>query len=212
MWTRDIQNVFKEDEIYSKNLKVTLGIYLDSDHILKCMGRLNNSNLPKYTRNPVLLPKDGHFTNLIINQAHQIVEHGGVKDTLTDIRSRFWIIQGRNAVIKAIRRCTSPCNRLESRPFKAPPPPPPFPDLPESRVRGNCAFEKVGVDYLGPLLVKQFFPESEDENLYKSHVVLFTCAIDLFTDSDAIFEMSIWQCIMVYSGYMKSKQTRYRTT
>ena len=37
-------------------------------------------------------------------------------------------------------------------------------------------------------------------------------AIDLFTDSDAIFEMSIWQCIMVYSGYMKSKQTRYRTT
>ena len=35
--------------------------------------------------------------------------------------------------------------------------------------------------------------------------------IDLFTDSDAIFEMSIWQCIMVYSGYMKSKQTRYRT-
>ena len=36
--------------------------------------------------------------------------------------------------------------------------------------------------------------------------------IDLFTDSDAIFEMSIWQCIMVYSGYMKSKQTRYRTT
>ena len=37
-------------------------------------------------------------------------------------------------------------------------------------------------------------------------------SIDLFTDSDAIFEMSIWQCIMVYSGYMKSKQTRYRTT
>ena len=36
--------------------------------------------------------------------------------------------------------------------------------------------------------------------------------IDLFTDSDAIIEMSIWQCIMVYSGYMKSKQTRYRTT
>ena len=127
MWTRDIQNVFKENEKYSKNLKVTLGIYLDSDHILKCRGRLNNSDLPKYTRNPVLLPKDGHFTNLIINQAHQKVKHGGVKGTLTEIRSRFWIIQGRNAVIKAIRRCTSPCNRLESRPFKATPPPPPPP-------------------------------------------------------------------------------------
>ena len=101
IWTRGIQNVFKEDEKYSKNLTVTLCIYLDSDHILKCRGRLNNSDLPKYTRNPILLPKDGHFTNLIINQAHQKVKHCGVKYTLTEIRSRFWIIQG-NKVYLAV--------------------------------------------------------------------------------------------------------------
>ena len=46
----------------------------------------------------------------------------------------------------------------------------------------------------------------------KSCLKIFVCrqwrrAIDLFTDSDAIFEMSIRQCIMGYSWYMKSKQT-----
>ena len=52
------------------------------------------------------------------------------------------------------------------------------------------------------------------KDLFQNHIVPMTKEklIDLFTDSDAIFEMSIWQCIMVYSGYMKSKQTRYRTT
>ena len=51
----------------------------------------------------------------------------------------------------------------------------------------------------------------KNSEVYRCHRKIFG-RIDLFTDSDAIFEMSIWRCIMVYSGYMKSKQTRYRTT
>ena len=35
----------------------------------------------------------------------------------------------------------------------------------------------MGVDYLGPLLVKHVFAESEDENLYKVQISLFTCAV-----------------------------------
>ena len=49
-------------------------------------------------------------------------------------------------------------------------------------------------------------------HIYKGCAIRHHPIIDLFTDSEAIIEMSIWQCIMVYSGYMKSKQTsRYRT-
>ena len=49
----------------------------------------------------------------------------------------------------------------------------------------------MGVDYLGPLLLKQVFPESLDENLYKCHIVLYTCAViraihlDLVSDTSA---------------------------
>ena len=49
-------------------------------------------------------------------------------------------------------------------------------------------------------------------DVWSSCSFVISFVIDFFTDSDAIFEMSIWQCIMVYSGYMKSKQTsQYRT-
>ena len=39
----------------------------------------------------------------------------------------------------------------------------------------------------------------------RARVLLFA-AIDLFTDSDAIFEKSIPQCIMGYPGYMCIRQ------
>ena len=51
-----------------------------------------------------------------------------------------------------------------------------IPDLHVSRVCSNFAFESTGVDYLGPLLVKQVFPEFDDENLCKLDVVLYSCA------------------------------------
>ena len=128
----------------------------------------------------------GHFTKLIIRSAHERVKHGGAKDTLTEARSRFWILQGRSAVAKVITRCAAPCNRLESRPFKSPI----APDLPESRVHCSYPFEQVGVDYLGPLFVMQVFDESNDDNLYKVHVVLFTCAVTRAVHLDLVSNLS----------------------
>ena len=128
-WIINAQKVFVENNKYSKELKATLGIYFE-DQVLRCGGRLNKSKLLDNARNPILLPKDGHVTTLIIKNAHEKVKHGGIKDTLTEVRSRFWVLQGRSAVSKVIKNCTSPCNRLESKPFKSPI----APDLPEGRV------------------------------------------------------------------------------
>ena len=52
----------------SNNLKVTLGIYSDLNDILRCKGRINNSELPMDTCRPILLPKRGHFVDLIIER------------------------------------------------------------------------------------------------------------------------------------------------
>ena len=50
--------------------------------------------------------------------------HGGVKSTLTELRSRFWIVQGRQFVRKLLYECVV-SRRLEGRPHVAPPPPSP---------------------------------------------------------------------------------------
>ena len=116
-WIRNAQSVFVKNDKYSKELRVTLGIYFDADRVLKCQGRLNKSQLQDTARNPILLPKEGHLTMLLIKKAHERVKHGGIKDTLTEVRSRFWVLQGRSAVAKIIKNCIYPCNRLESKPF-----------------------------------------------------------------------------------------------
>ena len=46
--------------------------------------------------------------------------------------------------------------------------------LPDYRVSTSVAFSSTGVDYLGPLLVKNIF--GTDSTMYKVHVVLYTCA------------------------------------
>lgn len=114
------------------------------------MGRLDNADLPYTTRHPALLYKQHHLTFLITQDAHDRVKHNGVKETLIEIRSKYWIVKGRQFVRKVIHKCTV-CHKFEGLPQPAPPPPP----LPEFRVK-EPAFMYTGVDFAGPRLMGWF--------------------------------------------------------
>ena len=62
-----------------------------------------------------------HIRALIVKSCHEKVLHGGMKDTLTKLRSRFWIVQGSKVVKKLLFHCVI-CRRFDSRPFQPPPP------------------------------------------------------------------------------------------
>lgn len=72
--------------------------------------------------------------------------HDGVKETLADIRSQYWIVGGRQLVRILIGKC-SICRRFERKPYHAPPTPP----LTDFRLREAQTFKGTGIDYLGPL-------------------------------------------------------------
>ena len=61
--------------------------------------------------------------------------HSGVKDTLVEVRSSYWIPQGRAFVRQYIYRCVT-CRRYAASSYKPPPPPP----LPEFRVQQSMPF------------------------------------------------------------------------
>ena len=48
------------------------------------------------------------------------------------------------------------------------------PSLPQSRVSNDLAFSQVGVDFAGPLYVRNIY--SSDTEMHKCHIALFTCA------------------------------------
>ena len=72
-------------------------------------------------------------------------------NTLTEIRSKYWIPQGRAFVRRFIGHCVL-CRRYSASSYSVPSPPP----LPEFRVRKCSPFTTVGVDYAGPLVIKHY--------------------------------------------------------
>ena len=107
-------------------------------------GRLENSALPYQAKYPALLPSKHHLTSLIVQECHDNVKHRGVKDTLTELRLRYWIPKGRQVVKTLLWKCTV-CSKIQGRPYSAPA----APGLPGFRVDNSYPFVNTGVDFAG---------------------------------------------------------------
>lgn len=155
------------------NLQAQLNLHLDKNGLIRCHGRLANAELTQGAKSPKILPKKEYFTKLTVLHYHQKVLHSGVSQTLAQIRQEYWVPHGR-ALTKLILKSCLTCKRAEGRPFVMPEMPP----LPRERVARSVPFEFTGVDYFGPLYVKQFVQMSEQDIEVVSKkvwVCLFTC-------------------------------------
>lgn len=99
---------------------------------------MSYSDLPSSAQNSIL----HHLTKLIVMDAHRRVLHDGVKETLTEIRSAYWLIRGRQFVRKLIYRCVI-CRKIEGKPYQNVAPPP----LPEYRVKRFVIPESILLDH-----------------------------------------------------------------
>ena len=144
----------------------TLSLCLQDDIII-CLGRLGKAQMESFTKYPMLLPKKHALTNLIIDTCHLRSLHGGVQETLTDVRNEFWIPQGRQQVKSRLKTCKI-CKTLEGRNYQLPPSPP----LPMERVTHTRPFTVVGIDYTGSITISKTSTVPT-----KVYVCLFTCAV-----------------------------------
>ena len=162
------QSVLKSSANY-KDLKKNLAVFEDENGFLRCKGRIENAPLPYETRFPILIPRDREIAKLLVLDAHQIVKHDGVKETLAQLRSQYWMVRGRQYVRKIIARC-SICARFEGRSYEPPRPPP----LPKFRVSDDSAFTRIGIDFAGPIYVKNIY--GHENETHKAYILLITCA------------------------------------
>jgi hypothetical protein len=107
-----------------------------------------------------------------------------VQETLAQLRSRFWVIKGRQVVKRVLSKCST-CKKIEGMSYATPNAPP----LPNFRLCDDFAFTNIGVDYAGPLYVKDIYAKSDDMN--KTYIVVYTCAssravhLDLVPDNSS---------------------------
>ena len=157
--------------------KRQFGTFIDSKGIVRCGGRLENANILESAKNPVLLDPSYRITLLIVRHCHERVKHCGVKGTLTELRSRFWIVRGRQFIRNIIHKCVT-CRKYEGEPYRAPPAPP----LPDCRVKEDQPFANTGVDFAGPLYVKN--PDS------KVWISLYTWCVTRAVHLDLVPDMT----------------------
>ena len=145
-WIRESQNQLPQDPRFSL-WKRQFDLFTDDSLLWRCGGRMARSELPSSAKTPILLDKSHALTRLIVLDAHKRVMHNGVKETLTQLRSDYWVIRGRQYTRKIIHCCVV-CRRMEGRPYRGIPPPP----LPEYRVQQSRPFCHTGVDFAGATL------------------------------------------------------------
>ena len=166
-YKQEISHLKNSDKFKKPAIVRQLNLYLVDEDLLRCRGRLQYTDLPYDAKFPILMPKDNYLTTLIVQSMHKTVMHGGVCETLTHIRQTYWIPQGRQLVKKIISKCVT-CRKIQGPPFRSVPTPP----LPKSRVLQSQAFQFTGIDYAGPLYVR----DQGNQTSSKVYICLFTCA------------------------------------
>ena len=175
LWLLDCQVLVVSNPKYQL-WKSQFGLFIDDAGLIRCRGRLGNADLPYDMKYPVLLDSGHPLCKLIVIHCHETVKHNGVNQTLTQLRSKFWIVKGRSVIKKIIRHCFI-CLKLEGAHYKLPPPPP----LPASRVNRNKPFSIVGIDFAGPLYIN---------TVEKVWICLYTCAIIRAIHLDLVRDLS----------------------
>ena len=162
-WIKEAQsNLMKNVDVFEQ-LKQRFGL-VNEQGIYRCVGRLGNSDLNIEARKPILLPRDCKLTEMIVVECHARVHHSGVRATLTELRSRFWVPKGRQTVKKILKHCVT-CKRWQGAPYGNPK----TADMPNFRATEAIPFSRSGIDFAGPLNVKH--PKSRD--MHKIYIAVF---------------------------------------
>lgn len=179
------------------NLRNQLNLQQDDYGLLRCHGRYGNAtSLSQATKYPKLLPKDEHYTTLIVEDCHKRVFHAGVSQTLAQIRLEYWIPHGRSTVRKLLKQCRI-CRRCEGSAFKLPNMPP----WPKERVVEALPFEYTGLDYFGPLHVK-LYTDTDKPTYKKVWVCLFTCMVVRAIHLELVDDMSADEFLLCLRRFM----------
>ena len=126
-----------------------VGPYVDpEDGLMRVDGRLEHAELPARTRHPIIIAPDHPLTRLIVEDAHLKVHHSGVEHTLSIVRQKFYLPQGRRAIRRTLAKCVK-CRILHGisrAPIMA--------NLPKERLEAFVrVFTNVGLDCFGPFQV-----------------------------------------------------------
>ncbi|XP_024869358.1 uncharacterized protein LOC112453047 [Temnothorax curvispinosus] len=148
-FSKDIQDLTRQGTVSNQSSLKHLTPFIDEENLIRVGGRLQHANLRSDVKHPWLLLQRSKVTELIIEHEHRKLMHAGSEATLAAMRLRYWSPKARGTIRRVLRRCI--------RCFKAKPK---FSeqlmgDLPTHRVIQSRPFSHTGVDFCGPIYVRE---------------------------------------------------------
>ena len=117
IWLKENQKKFDEKRL--RILTKDLDLIYDDDNLIRCEGRLKNAPLPYETKTPYLINTEHCLATLIVKHFHESLLHISIKQTLTELRQKYWICRGKNFVRKILRN-SNLCRKHEGPPYQYP--------------------------------------------------------------------------------------------
>ena len=169
-------------------IKSSLKLFVDENGILRCQSRLcETENLSFNHSNPIYIPHEKHSVKLVILKAYNHVCHSGVESTLNQLRTKYWIVKGHQKVNTILKTCV--IRRLcQGKPCL----PPALPPLPNYRVSYNHPFEVTGIDYAGPLFIR----DCSSKKMEKCYLLIPTCASTRCVHLELVIDYR-WQSLVL---------------
>ncbi|XP_062715518.1 uncharacterized protein LOC134291591 [Aedes albopictus] len=151
------------------------------DGLLRVGGRLTRSKLPFASKHQIILPDKDPVTKKLIRAMHIELLHVGQAGLISALRQRYWLLNARSAVRQVTRQCvqcfrTHPVDTTQL-----------MGSLPEARIVPSPPFSTTGVDYAGPILVKQgkYRPK-----IIKSYIAVFVCMTTKAVHLEAVSDLT----------------------
>lgn len=188
---KNVQNNFFKLEIENlKNKKsiqkskiILLRPFIDDKDILRVGGRLKNASaIEVFQRQPIILPGDSIYTKLLFQREHIRCMHGGPLAILALVRLYYWPLKARNIARATVHKCVT-CFRQKPVFVE-----PIMGDLPRERIEPSRPFKISGVDFAGPLLIKDSLKRRA--SLTKGYVCIFVCFATKAVHIELVIDLS----------------------
>lgn len=168
--------------INSNSRLLSLSPFMNKDGLIRVGGRLKNSNLDFDACHPILLPRNHELTRKIIREEHVRNMHAGTQATMAFVRQRFWPISLRSAARKIIQECVI-CFKSKPRQSEAI-----MGSLPAGRVTPSRPFTHCGVDYAGPVILREGKRRNARNN--KAYIAIFVCFATKATHIEVVSDLT----------------------
>ncbi|XP_075158086.1 uncharacterized protein LOC142231359 [Haematobia irritans] len=177
----------------SSNRLAQLCPFVDEIGILRVGGRLQKAKFDYEFKHPILLSKHNPLSILIFSDAHLKTLHGGLTQMQAYVMRKYWVISARNIAKQVQRKCVT-CFKYTAKAAQQI-----MGELPTVRLQPSRAFKHSGVDYAGPITIKQ--STARNSVTTKGYISLFICMVTKAVHLEAVTSMSTESFIAAFRRF-----------